>query len=355
MGNKVTVKAGLPQVINFQTCTVNVGTTTTLEPEQDATVTNTGTEYNAVLNFGIPRGEQGIQGEQGVQGETGAAGADGVGISSISKTSTSGLVDTYTITMTDGNTSNFDVTNGKDGIDGQDGTDGTDGQDGFSPSATVSKTGSVTTLTVTDKNGTTTATINDGEVSQAELNSALALKQDTLVSGTNIKTVNSTSILGSGNIDIDSLPSQTGHSGKFLTTDGTDASWGSLPSQANVDLSNLSATGENHFVQLQSGVAQADVDYVVESYQNGTSWYRVYKSGWCEQGGELNASSSTTITFLKPFADTNYYIAKTYIGTYTGTWLGDYERFYDKTSTSIKTYVGAGTDVYVWEAKGYIA
>ena len=39
----------------------------------------------------------------------------GVGISSIAKTSTSGLVDTYTITYTDGNTSNFAVTNGKDG------------------------------------------------------------------------------------------------------------------------------------------------------------------------------------------------------------------------------------------------
>ena len=59
-------------------------------------------------------------------------------------------------------------------------------------------------------------------------------KQDELVSGTNIKTVNNTSLLGSGNITIDSLPTQTGNSGKFLTTDGTDASWASvdaLPTQ----------------------------------------------------------------------------------------------------------------------------
>ena len=49
--------------------------------------------------------------------------------------------------------------------------------------------------------------------------------QETLVSGTNIKTVNNTSLLGSGNIDIDALPSQTGNAGKVLTTDGTDASW----------------------------------------------------------------------------------------------------------------------------------
>jgi len=49
--------------------------------------------------------------------------------------------------------------------------------------------------------------------------------QDALISGTNIKTINNTSILGNGNIDVDGLPSQTGQSGKFLTTDGTSASW----------------------------------------------------------------------------------------------------------------------------------
>ncbi len=48
----------------------------------------------------------------------GADGQDGVGIVSITKTSTSGLVDTYTITFTDGNTSTFEITNGKDGEGG---------------------------------------------------------------------------------------------------------------------------------------------------------------------------------------------------------------------------------------------
>lgn len=53
-------------------------------------------------------------------------------------------------------------------------------------------------------------------------------KQDILVSGTNIKTVNNQSIVGSGNVTIDTLPSQSGNTGKFLTTDGTDASWADL-------------------------------------------------------------------------------------------------------------------------------
>ena len=49
-----------------------------------------------------------------VVGEDGQQGEDGVGIASITKTGTSGLVDTYTITYTDGDTDTFTVTNGSD-------------------------------------------------------------------------------------------------------------------------------------------------------------------------------------------------------------------------------------------------
>lgn len=48
------------------------------------------------------------------EGADGQDGADGVGIASITKTGTSGLVDTYTITYTNGTTSTFTVTNGSD-------------------------------------------------------------------------------------------------------------------------------------------------------------------------------------------------------------------------------------------------
>lgn len=42
--------------------TVRVGTVTTLAPGSDATVSNAGTDTDAVLNFGIPRGEPGSGG-----------------------------------------------------------------------------------------------------------------------------------------------------------------------------------------------------------------------------------------------------------------------------------------------------
>ena len=44
-----------------------------------------------------------------------------------------------------------------------------------------------------------------------------------------VKTINNQSIVGTGNVDIGGLPSQTGNAGKFLTTDGTDASWSDKP------------------------------------------------------------------------------------------------------------------------------
>lgn len=53
--------------------------------------------------------------------------------------------------------------------------------------------------------------------------------------------------------------------------------------------------------------------YVTETYVNGTSWYRIWSDGWCEQGGYINSDVSTpsngvVVTFLKPFLDSNYTI-----------------------------------------------
>ena len=72
-------------------------------------VTRTGTNENPILNFTLVKGDKGDVGSQG------PVGATGNGIASITKTGTSGLVDTYTITYTNGNTTTFTITNGEDG------------------------------------------------------------------------------------------------------------------------------------------------------------------------------------------------------------------------------------------------
>ena len=63
--------------ISVDGLTVEVGDVTTLEPSQEATVTNSGTGTNAVLNFGIPQGIQGVKGDKGDKGDQGPQGVKG--------------------------------------------------------------------------------------------------------------------------------------------------------------------------------------------------------------------------------------------------------------------------------------
>lgn len=72
-------------------------------------------EYeDGLVTFGIPAGDKGEKGDKGDQGIQGIQGETGNGIASVEKTGTSGGVDTYTITMTDGTTYEFTVTNSED-------------------------------------------------------------------------------------------------------------------------------------------------------------------------------------------------------------------------------------------------
>ncbi len=118
------------------------------------------------------KGDKGDTGERGAKGEKGAKGDkgdDGVGISNIAKTSTVGIVDTYTITMTDGSTSQFDVTKGAKGEKGDKGDKGDTGATGAKGAkgdtgdtgvgiADIAKTntsGLIDTYTITLTDGTT--------------------------------------------------------------------------------------------------------------------------------------------------------------------------------------------------------
>ena len=61
-------------------------------------------------------GKDGVDGKDGADGKNGVDGKDGVGVLSIVKTGSEGNVDTYTITLTDGTTTTFTVTNGTAGV-----------------------------------------------------------------------------------------------------------------------------------------------------------------------------------------------------------------------------------------------
>ena len=100
-------------------------------------------------------GAQGIQGPKGDKGDTGNTGPQGVGISSITKTSTAGLVDTYTISLTNGQSSTFTVTNGAQGPQGATGATGVQGQRG--PQGPAGANGQTPTMSI-NENGELVAT-----------------------------------------------------------------------------------------------------------------------------------------------------------------------------------------------------
>lgn len=69
---------------------------------------------------------------------------------------------------------------GKDGTDGRDGTDGTDG---FSPEATVEQVGAGARITITDKDGTTTADVAGFTVDDALSDSSINPVENRVVKG----------------------------------------------------------------------------------------------------------------------------------------------------------------------------
>ena len=96
---------------------------------------------------------------KGEPGEKGEPGADGFSPSATVEETADGAK----ITITDKNgTTEATVKNGTDGAPGKDGEDGAPGADGYSPSATVSAVNGGARIVIEDKNGTTAATIMNG-------------------------------------------------------------------------------------------------------------------------------------------------------------------------------------------------
>ena len=116
--------------------------------------------------------EQNIKGEQGTQGNPGTPGTNGSSAYFHVKYSNDGGK-TFTGNSGEDPGSYIGTYSDNTAADSSsvtsykwvkiEGEDGQDGQDGVSPTVSTSKSGKVTTITITDKSGTKTATVNDGE------------------------------------------------------------------------------------------------------------------------------------------------------------------------------------------------
>ena len=131
-----------------------------------------------------------------------------------------------------------------------------------------------------------------------------------------------------------------------------------------IDVNPLS-NALQHKVDLPSGKSQVDIDYVVEwqapTSENNYTWYRLYKSGWVEQGGIMENSDGSatlhTIILPIPMQNTGYWVSRS--NYYTGSNHDPYADYVtgirEQTTTTIKIWsdsTGHTTNT-MWEVKGF--
>ena len=139
---------------------------------------------------------------------------------------------------------------GADGLNGIDGTNGTNGSDGKSAYQSALDGGFVGT--------------------ELEFNASLAdvsNKQDALVSGTNIKTINGEPILGSGDLEIITGATYTVYTATIPNTSWTGSS---APFSKVVNVTGILATDYPNFDVIASGTYATDIT-------RKTEWAKVYR------------------------------------------------------------------------------
>ena len=158
---------------------------------------------------------------------------NGNGISSIAKTSTVGLEDEYTITFNNGDTETFTVTNGEKGDTGN----------GIASISLTSTSGLVDTYTITFTNGdTTTFDVTNGE------------------EGNGISSINKTST--SGLVDTYTITFTNGDTETFTVTNGKDGQDGAAAT-ISVGSTTTGAAGTSASVTNSGTSSAAVLDFVI--------------------------------------------------------------------------------------------
>lgn len=132
--------------------------------------------------------------------------------------------------------------------------------------------------------------------------------------------------------------------------------YGTVTNVGSTDVANIStglAQAETRISALETNkVDKAGNAWVVESYRNGTEWYRVWSDGWIEQGGHATGVSNgfATQVLLKPFDNINYSV---HVTGYTSRTESDFNacvKTSSKTNTQFQfirdDYEDGGVDWY---------
>lgn len=98
--------------------------------------------------------------------------------------------------------------------------------------------------------------------------------------------------------------------------DGTGYTYCVEPSENTTSSTQIDTVGARNTAintALSDAIKPSDLheaNVIVETYVNGTDWYRIWSDGWIEQGGRVSISqdTQTTVSLLKSFSDINYTI-----------------------------------------------
>lgn len=190
----------------------------------------------------------------------------------------------------------------------------------------------VSIVTKASKGGLLTAAEMDANLDN--LNSGLSGKQDTLVSGTNIKTINGLSPLGSGDISVATLTSNV-FTGNQVFNDNT------------ISRAIIKDCGYTFLDKGDSGTTTQILDYTAGQCQKltVTGAHTISTSNWPPSGTlgemllELVNGASATVTFALAGTTMNWVKSD---GSYSTTFAG-----------SGVTLQAAGTDwLYMWSRDG---
>ena len=222
-----------------------------------------------------------------------------------------------------------------------------------SPVLTNTATGT-DSITIGGTASTTSYNINIGNGSVASNSYGVAIGRNArstqtkaIAIGTNAQATNTCSIqIGGGtNTIADSLQIGFSGSAEYQLLDGTT---GLIP-DARISSNIIKASN------------CAEVYPVITTYQNGTSWYRIYSDGWCEQGGRFNANNTTTtatytVNLLKSYIDTNYSIVTCGYSNHADQFKNGVAPYSFTTSSfEIQTYNNDALQPIVWQTCGYLA
>jgi len=262
---------GLPAGANGTTPTITIGTVTSLSSGSTPTVSNTGTSTAAVFNFGIPAGASGTNGTNGTNGS-----AATITIGSVNSLSAGA---TPTVTNTGSSSAavfNFGIPVGATGATGSTGATGASAFTTTSASFTMPAASSTVSVTVGS-----TAWMSVGQtlfVSNAGYFTIISITSNTVV------------VLNNTGVSTNSTSGSTIASGQNVSGAGATGPSGSIGSTGSA--------GQNSFTTVTSGFTMPASSANVSVTVGSTSWMVVGQTVFVGTAGYFSVSSITSSTVV---------------------------------------------------------